>query len=85
MRIALDAMGTDSAPETEIKGVVKALQCFERDCEIILVGDQERIEAELSRHPEYPHDRISVVHAPDRIVPGEGPVSAVRKKPNSCA
>lgn len=83
MRIALDAMGTDSAPFHEIEGAVGALRCFDRDCEILLVGDQERIDAELSRHSGYPEDRISVVHAPDRIVPGESPAGAVRRKPNS--
>ena len=45
MRIALDAMGTDSAPFHEVEGAVKALRRFQRDCEIILVGDRERIEA----------------------------------------
>lgn len=83
MRIALDAMGTDSAPFTEIEGVVAALRRSERDWEIILVGDQELIDAELSRHSDFPEDRISVVHAPDRIVHGEAPAAAVRRKPNS--
>ena len=41
MRIALDAMGTDSAPFNEIEGAVTALRRFERDCEILLVGDEE--------------------------------------------
>jgi glycerol-3-phosphate acyltransferase PlsX len=83
MRIALDAMGTDSAPSTEIEGAVAALRRFERDCEIILVGDQERIDAELARHSDFPRVRIRVVHAPDRIIPGDGPAAAVRRKPNS--
>ena len=83
MRIALDAMGTDKAPSAEIEGAVKALSCFESECEILLVGDQERIEAELARHPGHPRNRISIVHAPERIDPSEGPVQAVRRKPNS--
>jgi glycerol-3-phosphate acyltransferase PlsX len=76
-------MGTDSAPFHEIEGAVGALRCFERECEIILVGDQERIEAELSRHSGFPEHRVSVVHAPDHIFPGEAPAAAVRRKPNS--
>jgi glycerol-3-phosphate acyltransferase PlsX len=83
VRIALDAMGTDSAPSTEIEGAVAALRRFERDWEILLVGDQERIGDELSHHTDFPQDRISVVHAPDRIVSGEGPAAAVRRKPES--
>ena len=83
MRIALDAMGTDSAPFTEIEGAVGALRRFERECEILLVGDQDRIAGELSRYSDFPRNRISIVHAADRIVPGEAPAAAVRRKPNS--
>jgi len=83
VRIALDAMGTDAAPSNEIEGAVAALRGLDRECEILLVGDRERVESELSRHKDVPLDRISVVHAPDRIVPGEGPVAAVRRKPDS--
>jgi len=83
LRIALDAMGTDSAPFTEIEGAVGALRRFERECEILLVGDQDRIAGELSRYSDFPRNRISIVHAADRIVPGEAPAAAVRRKPNS--
>ena len=75
MRIALDAMGTDSAPFSEIEGAVAALRRFERDWEILLVGDQERIDSELSSHSDFPRESISVVHAPDRIGSGESPAA----------
>jgi glycerol-3-phosphate acyltransferase PlsX len=83
LRIALDAMGTDSAPSPEVEGAVKALSSFDRDCEILLVGDETPIRAELARIGDYPRDRISIVHAPDHIEPGESPAAAVRRKPNS--
>jgi glycerol-3-phosphate acyltransferase PlsX len=83
LRIALDAMGTDSAPFTEIEGAVAALGRVERELEILLVGDEVAIQAELARHSGFPRDRVTVVHAPDRIVPGEAPAAAVRRKPNS--
>ncbi len=83
MRIALDAMGTDSAPFHEVEGAVTALRCFQRDCEILLVGDQDRIGQALTLHSGFPVDKVRVVHAPDQIVPGEPPAVAVRKKPNS--
>ena len=47
MRIALDAMGTDSAPSSEVEGAVEALSSFDRECEILLVGDETPIRAEL--------------------------------------
>jgi glycerol-3-phosphate acyltransferase PlsX len=83
VRIALDAMGSDSAPVSEIEGAIRTLRESEPDIKILLVGDRDRIEAELSRHSDYPRDRLSVVHAPDRIVPGEAPAVAVRRKPAS--
>jgi len=83
LRIALDAMGTDRAPFSEIEGAVEALRRAGSECNIILVGDEELISGELARHSEYPLDRLSVVHAPDRIVPGEPPAQAVRRKSRS--
>lgn len=87
MRIALDAMGTDTAPLSEIEGAVQALGESESDSnsnlEILLVGDEAFLEEALSRHPDHLRERLSIVHAPDRIVPGESPAHAVRKKAQS--
>ncbi|HEV2150687.1 MAG TPA: phosphate acyltransferase PlsX [Longimicrobiaceae bacterium] len=83
MRIALDAMGSDRAPSVEIEGAVGALRELEGEFRIVLVGDQERIEAELARHPDAPRDRIDVVHAPGRIEMGDSPAHAIRRKQDS--
>ncbi len=83
MRIALDAMGTDSAPLSEVEGAVQALREPDSGLEVILVGDQEAIRTELAKHSDYAEERLSVVNAPERIVPGEPPAQAVRKKPDS--
>lgn len=80
MRIALDAMGTDHAPHSEVAGAIAAV---ERDPElaIALVGDEALIAAPLGRFPG--HDRITVVHTPDRISPDASPISALRRAPRS--
>ncbi|RMH15749.1 MAG: phosphate acyltransferase PlsX [Gemmatimonadetes bacterium] len=83
MRIALDAMGTDDAPVAEVAGAVEALKDTDGDLEILLVGDQDAVEAELARHPDAPRDRVRVVHAPERVLPDESPAKALRRKPNS--
>lgn len=83
MRIALDAMGTDGAPLSEIAGAASALKDLDGDIEILLVGDQGILEPALDAHRDVPRERISIVHAPDRIAPGDSPASAIRKKPNS--
>ncbi|MBW3627795.1 MAG: phosphate acyltransferase PlsX [Gemmatimonadetes bacterium] len=83
MRIALDAMGSDRAPAIEVEGAVGALLSLDGDFQLVLVGDQPRIEAELARFPEAPRERIEIVHAPQRIEMGEPPAQAIRRKPDS--
>ena len=48
MKIVLDAMGGDHAPGVVIDGAVQAVR--DLGVEVILVGPEERIKHELSRH-----------------------------------
>ena len=80
MRIALDAMGTDHAPTSEVAGAIAAVE-QDPDLNILLVGDEPTIDDRLSRFPG--HDRIEVVHTPDRIAAEESPISALRRAPRS--
>ena len=80
MRIALDAMGTDEAPVSEVAGAVGALRDYDSGLEILLVGDQKKIRRELSNHADYPEDRLRIVHAPERITSSDSPAAAVRRK-----
>ena len=83
MRIALDAMGSDRHPEVEVQGAVAALREVDGDFQVVLVGDRDRIQAALdAADAGAVADRISIVHASERIEPGES-VSAVRKKKDS--
>lgn len=83
MRIALDAMGTDGAPRIEVVGALEALREQTEDLTVLLVGDSEPIVAELSHESDYPSGRLTVVHAPDRVVATDSPATVVRKKPDS--
>jgi len=76
MRIALDGMGSDNAPEVEVSGAVAA--SLESPHEFILVGDEARLNAELAKYPK--HGNIRIVHASERIGMDDQPVLAVRKK-----
>lgn len=76
-------MGTDSAPKPEIAGAVEALKDAEHDLEIVLVGDRATIESELSAYSDYPRDRLTVIHAPERVSADESPAKALRRKPDS--
>jgi glycerol-3-phosphate acyltransferase PlsX len=83
VRIVLDAMGTDGAPEIEVAGAVMALRELEKDIEIVLVGNREILQAEVARHDAIPMDRLHLEHAPDRVLPGEAPASVLRNRPES--
>jgi glycerol-3-phosphate acyltransferase PlsX len=83
MRIALDAMGSDRAPAVEVEGAVGALLDRSDDVRVVLVGDTERIEAELARFPDAPRDRLEIRHASEVIEMGEAPATAIRRKRDS--
>ncbi len=82
VRIVLDAMGTDDAPKAEVAGALEALRSFEEDVEVVLVGDEQVIAAELDRHGPRP-DRLIVHHAPERVTAEDPPASVLRRKPDS--
>ena len=77
MKIAVDALGGDYAPAEVIKGAVQACQAMP-DCQIILVGDEAKVRAELAKYP--PQKNISIVHGPENISMDEHPLQAVRTK-----
>lgn len=83
MRIALDAMGTDESPATEVAGAVEALRQLGAELEILLVGDEARVRAELERQGNGFPDRLEIIHAPDRVLPTDSPATVVRRKPDS--
>ncbi|TVP60284.1 MAG: phosphate acyltransferase PlsX [Gemmatimonadales bacterium] len=84
MRVAVDALGTDSAPGPEVEGALAALRDAGDRLEIVLIGDEPEIENELARHAgSVRRSQLSVLHAPDRILPSESPAQAVRRRPDS--
>ena len=81
VKVALDAMGGDNAPQEIVKGAVLAVN-NEKDVFVYLVGKEEAVNAELSKY-EYDKQRIEVVNATDVIETGEPPVMAIRRKKES--
>jgi len=79
MRIALDAMGGDHAPGPIVTGAVQAVN-DQPGLTVVLVGDRDRIEAELAKAPEADRDRLPIVHASQVVGMEEKPVEALRKK-----
>ncbi len=81
IKVAVDAMGGDYAPAEPVKGAVEAARA-DRRVQIALVGQPEKVKAELAGH-EYPKDQITVVPASEIIETGEPPVHAIRTKKDS--
>jgi glycerol-3-phosphate acyltransferase PlsX len=82
MRIAIDAMGGDHAPEEIIKGVLEASKLLDADDEVILIGVRESIESQLSSAGAGTNS-IRIVHAPEIIGMDEPPVESLRRKRKS--
>jgi glycerol-3-phosphate acyltransferase PlsX len=85
IRVAVDAMGGDSAPQAEIAGVSAALAELPGDFIVQLVGRGSVIETELAKHPEIDRSRLELHEAADVIGMAEKPLAAVRRKPDSSA
>jgi len=77
VRIAIDAMGGDNAPDEIIRGALLAAQ--DKDDHIVLVGDSGLIKPHLVNGPE----NISIVHSSQVIGMGEKPGAALRRRPES--
>lgn len=84
MKIGIDVLGGDFAPEANLAGAILALKELPEDVKIVLIGDQDQILSGLSSFNagEY-KDRIEIVHAPDEITMHDHPTRAIAQKPNS--
>jgi len=80
IRIALDALGSDNSPQSEVEGAILAAE--EGYGRIILVGDEERIRQELARHRRGLSD-IEIQHASEVIGMEDSPAASVRRKKDS--
>jgi len=83
IRIALDAMGSDKAPQVEVEGAAQALQELPPDFRLQLVGRKADIETALSRVGDVDRARVEIVDAPDVVAMGDKPLAAIRGKPRS--
>lgn len=80
MRIVIDAMGGDHAPEAIVKGAIQARNEF--DIDITLVGDRERILKVLTAE-KADESKFQIVHTTEIISNNESPTLAIRRKKDS--
>lgn len=82
MRLVIDVMGGDHAPDAILKGCIAALPLLAEEDRLILVGPRDLIADYLSERG-VTDARMVVEHAPTAIAMDESPVEAVRQKKDS--
>lgn len=80
LKIAVDAMGGDHAPDAVVEGSLWAAGDFGLD--LVLVGRKDVVDRELDRHPTK-GSAVRVVHASEMIAMDESPSSALKKRDSS--
>lgn len=78
MKIAVDAMGGDYAPDEIVNGAVEAVKAY--GCEVVLVGDQEQIKTVLAKYPDWDKLPLTIYHASQVIDASDQPGVAIRRK-----
>ena len=81
IKIAIDAMGGDYAPEQQVKGATIAL-AKQKDLFLYLCGDKDAVEAELAKY-KYDKSRVEIVPTTEIITNEEEPAKAVKTKKDS--
>lgn len=82
IRIGLDAMGGDFAPEAAVKGAIMALEEVGEECRIVLFGDELRIR-EILDSENCDATRFDIVATSEIIEMGDHPVRAFQQKSDS--
>lgn len=77
MKLAVDGMGGDNAPQAIVEGVLLTLDDFP-NLEIDLYGDEQKMAPYLKQH-----SRLNVVHCTEVVEAEDDPARAVRRKKDS--
>lgn len=79
--IAVDAMGGDHAPKSEVEGALRAVKSL--DVRVILVGREEVVRNELEHHPNWKDFPVEIHHASEVITMDDNAAKAMRTKRDS--
>src|SRR5690606_5074848 len=82
MKVGIDILGGDFAPDANLSGAVLAKNELPSDVTLVLIGDKDQIFSDLSLLGANPDD-FEIVHAPDVITMHDHPTRAIPQKPNS--
>ncbi len=82
MKVALDAMGGDFAPQSTIEGALLAIQEFPADHQLVLIGREDVLKKALDAH-NFTSPQIEIMHAEEVIGMDEHPTKAFSQKQDS--
>jgi len=82
MRIGIDIMGGDYAPQKTVHGAILALNELPSDTKIVLFGRESEILSELKQY-SIDANNFEIINCTDVIDMGEHPTKAFKSKPNS--
>lgn len=82
LKIGVDAMGGDFAPEATVKGAILALKYIDEDSSIVLFGDEAKIKAIL-KDEQCDADKFEIVHTTEVIEMSDHPAKAFQSKTDS--
>lgn len=83
MRIGIDVMGGDHAPDAILAGSLDAMDLLDPEDHLVLVGDESIIREVLDERGMSGNSRIQIEPTSQVVTMAESPVSAIRAKPNS--
>jgi glycerol-3-phosphate acyltransferase PlsX len=82
MRIGLDILGGDYAPEATVCGAILAAGSLPADAKLVLIGDENSIRS-VCRRENFDPSVFEIVHTTEFIGMGEHPARAFSQKPNA--
>lgn len=82
MKIGVDIMGGDFAPEAAIKGALLAFQEWGTNVTLVLFGDEAIIRHKITEYGGNP-DNFQIVHAPEVVEMAASPVKSIQERPES--
>ena len=83
MRIGLDVMGGDFAPDAIIEGAVDSVKFFTGDDKLVLIGDENAIRTKLDEIKAEPSMVVEIVHTSQVIEMGDHPAKVFPQKQDS--
>tara|TARA_B100000212_G_scaffold143632_1_gene108069 strand:- start:700 stop:1650 length:951 start_codon:yes stop_codon:yes gene_type:complete len=82
IQIALDIMGGDNAPYSNLDGAIQFLNDY-KDVKLCLVGDKSIIESEFVKKTNFNPNNYEIISTSQIVLPDDKPSKIIKNKPNS--